>query len=167
MKRREFIAASRRRGGSWPLAARAQQAERVRRVGVLMPAAADDRGMPEPASRRSCRGCSNRAGPSVATCGSTSAGRRRRCRRHSQARGGAGRARTGRHSGTCGSSSVGTAAAGDPHRADRVHERHRPGRRRLRRQPGAAGRQRHRIHPVRIRHSAGNGWNCSRRSRQA
>ena len=34
--------ASRRRGGAWPLAARAQQPERMRRIGVLLPAAADD-----------------------------------------------------------------------------------------------------------------------------
>ena len=42
MKRREFIAA---RGGAvaWPLATRAQQAERMRRIGVLMPMAADDK----------------------------------------------------------------------------------------------------------------------------
>ena len=44
-------------------------------------------------------------------------------------------------------SSRGAVAAGDPHRADRVHAgRHRSGRRRLRREPGAAGRQRHRLH---------------------
>ena len=34
--------AARRRGSAWPLAARAQQAERVRRIGVLMPIAADN-----------------------------------------------------------------------------------------------------------------------------
>ena len=34
--------AARRRGGSWPLAARAQQAERMRRIGLLLDIAAND-----------------------------------------------------------------------------------------------------------------------------
>ena len=43
-------------------------------------------------------------------------------------------------------------AAGDTHRADRVRRSGRSGRRRFRREPGAAGRQCHRIHQLRIWH---------------
>ena len=132
MRRREFITLARRRGGAWPLAARAQQAERMRRIGVLMALAEDD---PEAQARiaaflQALQQLGWTDGRNVRIeyplgCG--------RCQQHSQTCSGIGRARAGRHPGQLAALDRGAVAAGDPHRADRVRDRRRSSRRRLRR----------------------------------
>ena len=149
MKRRDFIALL---GGAaaWPLAARAQQGERMRRIGVLMPRSADD---PEgqAASRRSCKACSNlgwTVGRNVQIDIRWAAGDADRIRKYAAEL-------------VALAPDVilaaGTAVVGPLLQVTRTVpivfvDRPRSGRRRLRRQPGATGRQRHRLHAVRIRH---------------
>ena len=71
------------------------------------------------------------------------------CRRYPQIRAGAGRARARRPPGL-GRLVAHAVITGDAHLADRVYQRHRSGRRRLRREHVAAGWQRHRLYSVRV-----------------
>ena len=132
MKRREFITLLGGAAAAWPLAARAQQRERMRRIGVLMSLAADD---PEAQARIAAflQGLQQLGwtdGRNVRIdyrwggrrCRPTFANTRRnwsRSRRTS--------------SWPLAAATVAAVAAGDPHRADRVRDRRRSGRRRLRR----------------------------------
>ena len=165
MRRREFITLLGGAAAAWPLAARAQQAERMRRIGVLMPAAADDAEFQARIGGVPAGAGSNWAGPIGRNVRIDIRWAGANADRHSQTRGGTGRARAGRHPGPW-QPDRRAVAAGDPHGADRVPACRRSGRRRLRRQPGAAGRQRHRLHASSNIASAGNGWSCSNRSRQ-
>ena len=142
-RRREFIAALGGAAAAWPLAARAQQRDRMRRIGVLMPAAADDRDAQDrvAAFLQGLQQSGWSVGRNVRIEYRWGTGD---ARRDAHERGGTDRARAGRHSGQW-HRGHGAAAAGDPYRADRVCGRRRSGRRRLCRQPGAARRQRHRI----------------------
>ena len=160
MKRREFITLLGGAAAAWPLAARAQQAERMRRIGVLMALAADD---PEGQARLAAfvQGLQQLGwtdGRNVQIDYRWGAGDAERIRRYAAELAALAPDvilaawRRGR----------GAIAAGDPHRADCVHA-NRP----IRSAPASskAWRGRAATSPV-LPHSntasAGNGWNCSK-----
>ena len=98
MRRREFITLLGGAAAAWPLAARAQQPERMRRIGVLMNLAADD---PEAQARLAAfqQGLQQLGwtdGRNVRIDSRWAAGD---AERQSQICGGIGRARAGRHPG--------------------------------------------------------------------
>src|SRR5262245_56186295 len=148
MKRREFITLI--GAAAWPLAARAQSSERVRRIGALMYLAADD---PESPARvvAFARGLQEFGwieGRNIQIEYRWGGGDMDRVRRYAAEIGCFG---AGCHPGQQ-RLSFGSAAKCNPHCANRLCERHRSCRRWIRRKPFAPGRQYNRIHPVRIRH---------------
>ena len=110
--------AARRRGGTWPLAARAQQGERMRRIGVLVPYAEND---PEAKARFAAflQGLQQSGwtdGRNVRIDARWAAGNADDTRKHAAELAASAPDVILAH----GSSTVAAAAAGDPHRADRV-----------------------------------------------
>ena len=97
-RRREFITLLGGAAAAWPLAARAQQGERMRRIGVLMPLAADD---PEAQARIAAflQGLQQLGWTDRPQRADRLPLGRGQMPTHSQIRGGIGRTRAGRHPG--------------------------------------------------------------------
>ena len=120
MKRREFITLLGGAAAAWPLAARAQQGERMRRIGVLMNWRRTIR-KDRPASRHFVQGLQQlgwTVGRNLRIDYRWAAGD---ADAHAQIRGGFGRARARRHPGRR-QPDRGGVAAGHPHGSDRVRE---------------------------------------------
>ena len=150
--RREFMTLLGGAAAAWPLAARAQQRERMRRIGVLMPGMADD---PEDQARIAAflQGCSELGWIVGRTCASTTAGAPAMPSAITRYAAELVALVPGRH---LGSALLDLARCNRrPARVPIVFaSRHRSGRRRLRRKLGTAGRQRDRLHDLRIRPGA-------------
>ena len=149
-RRREFITLIGGAAAAWPLAARAQPSDRMRHIGVLMNTGPDD---PEGKARNvAFEGALQELGwtdgRNVRIDYRWGAGDADRIRRYAVEL----VSLSPRRHPDRWQRDRGAVASGNPHRADRVRTGPRSGRRWLRRYPGAARRQCHRLYPVRIRH---------------
>ena len=99
MRRREFITLLGGAAAAWPLAARAQQSERMRRIGVLINLARGRSGICKPACAAFLQGLQQLGWIDGRNVRIDYPLGRRRCRPLSQICGGTGRARAGRHPG--------------------------------------------------------------------
>jgi putative ABC transport system substrate-binding protein len=130
VKRREFITLLGGAMAAWPLGARAQQSERMRRVGVLLSTAADDSQTP-PRIAALAQGLSEfgwTAGRNLRIDYRFGGGNVDDLRKHA-----AELAALAPDVIMANGNAAGAVAVGDPHCADRVRDRPRSSRRRLRR----------------------------------
>ena len=163
-KRREFITLLGGAAAAWPLAARAQQGERMRRIGVLMPLRAGRCGSSGPPRgvRQALQqlGWTEGRNVRIDTRGLRAmliVARRNAAELVALD--------AGRHCGLGGSTVAPVQQA--TRTVPIVFVGHRPGRRGLRRKLRATGRQHHRLHSVRIRIKREMGGAAKSRSRRA
>ena len=146
MKRREFITVI---GGAtvWPVSARAQQPERVRRIGVLLPGAAGDVEFQTRvgAFQQGLQQAGWTIGRNVRIDTRWATTDAAEIRRHAAEL-------AALAPDVILAPAATTFATGDPHRADRVPGFVDPVGAGVVEEPGAAGRQRHRVHEFRIQH---------------
>ena len=148
MNRREFITLIGGAAAAWPLAVRAQQGERMRRIGLLMSTAEDDVESREriDAFLQELARFGWTVGRNLQVDIRWPAGDADRIRRY------AAELVALAPDVMLASRDGGILAAGHPVGPDRVRHRRRPGRRRTRREPRASRNQRHRICIFRIQH---------------
>ena len=143
MRRRDFITLLGSAAAVWPVATRAQQSERMRRIGVLMNISADD---PEAQSRMTAfvQGLQQSGwtdGRNIRIDTRWAAGDADRYHRYAEEL----LALAPEVILASATPSVQAFATGNPHRAHRVRERRRPGRHGLGRERRAPGRKHHRL----------------------